>query len=261
MIDQSHLTAFGDDGFVVLRGIFDPVPLAVEVTRALDDGFGSSPRNIGRAGNEFRYLPMMSERTPVSLALIDEFPELAARLLGRRVLPVRAKGTRYFGGTEWHSDSDLDIASLGFVAYLEALDADNGALRVISGSHRPESLSPTHAAVAGLSALSGQAVSTEPGDVIVFDEHLWHSSSGGHDRRQWRIDFVADPTTVVETDAVRRYFGAIFQPGWDGGYDVDRYPSYGPDWRQRSGFWNARLAELGAYDGADQEESAVRSAR
>ena len=83
----------------------------------------------------FRYVPMMCERTPVSVGLIDRYAVIAAELLGRPVLPGRAKGTWYQSDTGWHRDSVGDIASLGVLAYLEPLDAATGALRVVPGSH------------------------------------------------------------------------------------------------------------------------------
>ncbi len=45
---------------------------------------------------------------------------------------------------------------------------------------------------------------TEPGDVIVFDEHVWHASMGGRNRRQWSATFVLDPATPAEERAVGR---------------------------------------------------------
>lgn len=252
MIDERDVAEFGRSGFIVLRSMFDAAPLRAEVEAALADGFANAVRNTGTAGNQFRYVPMMCERTPLSLGLVDALAEPAACLLGHVVVPVRAKGTRYFGGTGWHRDSDLDIASIGFAAYLEPLDETNGALRVDGGSHR----AGTMEAVDG----TGHAVATEPGDVIAFDEHLWHSSSGGAERLQWRVDYLADPPAGEEHQG-RNYFAAIFQPGWDGGYDVDRYPSYGAHWQSRPRPWTKRLGDLDAYARADAEEAAVRATR
>jgi Phytanoyl-CoA dioxygenase (PhyH) len=259
MLDDLDVTAFRSAGFVVVRAAFDAGRLAREVDEALADGYRDAPMNVGGAGNEFRYVPMMCERTPESLALIDALAGPAARLLGRAVIPVRAKGTRYFGGTQWHRDSELDVASVGFAGYLEPLGAHNGALRVRPGSHHAASdQSP-----AGMpdDLMAGEAIATEPGDLIAFDERLWHASAGGDERRQWRIDFVADPATAEEEQQIRGYFAGIFRPGWDGGYDVDRYPSYGAHWCASARPWVDRLRELGAIERADQEEAAVRAGR
>ena len=84
-----------------------------------------------------------------------------------------------------------------FVAYLEPLDGDTGALRVLPGSHRL-----TDAALGHLYSLDldvpdvpGQVLATEPGDVIVFDPLLYHASWGGKDRHQWSTMYVRDAIT------------------------------------------------------------------
>jgi len=61
--------------------------------------------------------------------------------------------------------------------------------------------------------------------MIVFDEHLFHSSFGGNVRRQWRIDFLCDPTGADAERLTKEYFQGIYPADWDGGYDADRYPS------------------------------------
>jgi hypothetical protein len=245
--------AFRADGFVVLRGAIDPAPLSEEVDRALADGLPGSFRADVAGGISGRYLPLMNERTPVSLGLLDHLAPVTARLLGRPVLPLRAKCVLYFGAADWHRDSTLDVASVGFAAYLEPLDATNGALRVRPGSHRTADSTDV--------SIDGRALPTEPGDVIVFDEHLWHASRNGRDRRQWRVDYVVDPATAAEEATVREYFAATYAPDWDGGYDVDRFPSYGPHWRSLDRPWIERLRALGAYDLAAAEEAYARSCR
>ena len=69
---------------------------------------------------------MSLSRTPVSLGLVDAFAPTTAELLGREVLPVRAKGARS-GTRGWHWDSALDVEGVGFLAYLEPLMAESGA--------------------------------------------------------------------------------------------------------------------------------------
>jgi hypothetical protein len=246
-------SAFRASGFVVLRDHIDPTPLSDEVDRTFVDGLRTDAGvNTGSAGIGFRYVPMMCERTPVSLALVDALAAPAEELLGRRVLPVRAKCTRYVGGSDWHRDSELDVASMGFVAYLEPLTAGSGALRVQPGSHTDATAVATG---------DGTALDTRPGDVIAFDEHLMHGSAGGDDRRQWRVDFVGDPETVAEAERVRSYFSLIYPVDWDGGYDIDRFPSYGAYWVRSNRPWTERLRALGVYAYATAQENAARVAR
>lgn len=246
---------FAREGFVVLRGALDPVLLAREFDQVLLDAFDDGDRvttvAVGGERVAFRYVPMMCERTPVSISLIDQYSIVAAELLGRPVLPGRAKGTWYQSDTRWHRDSVHDVASLGVVAYLEPLHAATGALRVVPGSHAaPEQKLPDGA------AQIGEVLETVPGDVIIFDEHLIHGSLGGAQRRQWRVDFVIDPNDEHEDALVATWFDqSIPDERRDPGYNADRYPSYGPYWQSLDRAWTDRLDELGAYRRARGEAS------
>jgi hypothetical protein len=244
--DLHHFHAFG---FVVLRGAFDPAPLAREIDDTLRDPDGSPlSAPLGDAAIRFRYAPMMTARTPASLALLDHLEPIAAELLGGPVLPTRAKAVRYVGDTPWHADSTLALASLGCAAYLEPLRADSGALRVLPGSH----VGPA------AEALPGHVLETEPGDVILFDEHLRHASTGGGARRQWRLDYVREPDDDASATLVRSYFAGIFAPDWEGGYDVDQHPSYGEDWLTSGRRAVPMLARLGVYELAAAHEARGR---
>jgi hypothetical protein len=238
--DVAHFQTFG---FVVLRRAFDPGPLAAEIDRVMHDGLIPSSNASGSAEIRFRYVPMMSTETPVSLSLLDELEPVARALLGGPVLPTRAKGVVYRGDTP---------------AYLEPLGAESGALRVLPGSHRPElaeRLRALGAAGAPAEALPAHIVATEPGDLVVFDEHLFHASAGGGARRQWRLDYLPDPVDAEAEEHTRSYFRSIYPPDWNGGYDVDRYPSYGLDWRESGRPSVTRLGALGVYDLAAVQEA------
>jgi len=261
---RDHLDTFG---FVVLRGYLDASAISFEFDQAMADGFSDPTHsNVGAIGNRFRYLPMMCERTPVSTTLVCEFAELASELLDSPVLPGRAKSTAYLGSANWHRDSTLAVRSIGVVCYLEPLRAETGALRVLPGSHHRDFGDALERHSSQHNTIEGVALETEPGDVIVFDERLFHASRGGSWRRQWRVDFITDGACDAgNADAadniLRGYYSGQFSPGWDAGYDVDAYPSYGCHWQTLNQRWNERLTELGAYAAAEDEEAYVRKVR
>lgn len=256
-VDVAYFQTFG---FVVLRHAFDPRSLAAEIGRVMCDGLVSASR-ASSSEIRFNYVPMMTAETPVSLSLLDRAEAVAATLLGGTVLPTRAKGVRYCGNTPWHTDTSFPIASVGFAAYLEPLGEQDGALRVLPGSHRRE-LGDAIRALGGVgmdaTSLPAHVVVTEPGDVIAFDEHLFHASFGGGARRQWRADFVRDPVGAEAESQTKSYFEGIYPHDWDGGYDVDRYPSYGRVWRDSERVSAARLGELGVYELAERQEAFAR---
>lgn len=263
--DIEHFRTFG---FVVLRAVFAPDPLRTELDAALAAGHAEP---LGTGVTRFRYGPLMGAETPHSRALLDRCAPWAAALAGRPVLPARAKGQHYLGDTAWHTDSDHPILSLGCLAYLESLQAANGALRVLPGSHQPAwgaQIAQSQAMLGSeADALPGVPLPTEPGDLIVFDEHLYHASAGGGLRRQWRADFVIDPRggpgegVASEQAAVEAWFAQIFPPNWDGGYDVDVLPSYPAQWLADHPEVAARLRHLGVLDRAARQEAYARAQR
>ena len=202
-VTAAEIDAFRTFGYLVIRDAFDAERLVAEVDHALADGLNGHRQTSAEAGIGFAYLPMMCERTPISLALLDAFEPVAAQLSGGDVLPVRAKAVRYTGNATWHRDCDLALASVGFAAYLEALDAGSGALRVLPGSHHHDygNAIATYLAAGGQpkpvepdSPFAGVTLASQLGDVIVFDEHLFHASAGGSIRHQWRVDYLLRPT-------------------------------------------------------------------
>jgi len=260
-VDEFHFRIFG---FVVLRQFFDPRSIAGEIDSVMLHGQRPSPKESRGGDFQFQYVPMMTAETPGSLSLLDHSQGIAATLLGGPVLPTRAKGVRYSGNTPWHADSDLPVTSLGIVTYFESLGEASGALRVLPGSHRQEfanSLRSFRATGKPAETLPSHIVLTDPGDVIVFDEHLYHASFGGGTRRQWRIDFIADPASVEAEEQARDYFRNLYRSDWDGGYDVDRYPTYGCDWLGSGRPAVARLSALGVYEMAAKQEAFARSRR
>lgn len=243
-VTTSDRTQLARLGFVVRRGVFDPAPLAAEVTRALREG--TSPLPEAGEPPRFRYVPMMCELTPVSLRLLDQLAVLAGDLLGDEVLPTRAKGVEYRAPTGWHADTNLNVHSIGMLAYLDPMEAGQGALEVVPGSH--EELSAHALAPTGnvFGAHRSLELATDPGDLIIMDERLLHRSTSADRRRQWRVDYLPVPRTPTQRAVVRGYFKELL--AGDDGYDRDRYPSYGAHWRTSSRPSNAVLGALGAYD-------------
>jgi hypothetical protein len=257
-VNAEHLAQFARSGFVVLRRAFDPLPLTDECRRALFEALGPDDSlhvlDQGSGTVSFQYVPVMCESTPLSLGLLDRFALDAAQLLGRAVLPGRAKATRYYGDTGWHRDSERDLGSVAFVAYLDATSANTGVFRVLPGSQRDPDR-PIPDASSGDVAHLGEIIETEPGDVIIFDEHIIHGSTGGGERRQWRVDFIVDPRGPDEEELVKSNFEQVFPNGkGDPGYDARRYPSYGSYWQSLERPWSNRLRDLGVYQRAAASE-------
>ncbi len=186
--------ALGTFGFVVLRQLFDPTPLAAEVARALADGI------LGDVLCGRRYPVSVraddDRRDACQSVIMDRAESVAVAVFGGPVIPTRAKGTRYHGesrGTpipicrsgawDFSPTSNRSVPIAGRSAWFP--------VHITRSSGRHSAESARRACVYLL--LPAHVVATEPGDMVVLDERVLHASFGGGIRRQWRVDFLGVP--------------------------------------------------------------------
>jgi Phytanoyl-CoA dioxygenase (PhyH) len=238
---------FRSFGYLVLRRFFQPTQieeLREELVRTMlgvhGDGYYERPAMSGMAGH---YTCLLGPWAPRTTEHVDSrrLVGLAERLVGGNVLPspCDTQGVLYFGHSGWHNDTGLGVRGVKFVAYLEPLEADSGALRVLPGSHRatPAALGHLHSLDIGVFEVPSQVLATQPGDVIVFDPLLWHATSGGRDRHQWTTSYLRDVISPSWQPGLRAWYE-------DGAQDIDEQPV---DWRPFDRTWVAE----GSGDVAD----------
>jgi hypothetical protein len=137
-------------------------------------------------------------------ALLDD-PAVAAafdELLGPRWLYLPGDGNYFQGDTGWHQDgTPYGHRFYKAAVYLQPVDADTGGLRVVPGSHRRELPIDVE-----LAKRPWAAVPSTPGDVVVFDHRIWHSSAGGGDnRRMFTMNLAAEPRSDAAVADVAEY--------------------------------------------------------
>ena len=136
--------------------------------------------------------------------LIDDpkIDEAITSVLGENYNYTGSDGNYYVGDTNWHSDGYLNYpkyTSVKMAFYLDAVTKSTGCLRVIPGSHNlsdkfAESLQETLPnskenkiedtwGTVG-SEVPAVALESEPGDLLMFNHRIKHSSWGGSDRRR-----------------------------------------------------------------------------
>ena len=134
----------------------------------------------------------------------DRIYEPLEQLLGPGFVWVGSDGNLYVGNTNWHPDgSNLEYMRI----------------KVVPGSHRPplhENLKPllerrdepTWAPFSVLPAeLPCFPLESRPGDVVFFNQNLWHSAFGGRSgRRMFTLNFAAQPATENDLDYLRRVY-------------------------------------------------------
>jgi hypothetical protein len=174
-----------------------------------------------------RIIPFADQSEALSGLLDDpRIDELVASVLGPDYNYMGSDGNFYVGETNWHSDLfDCREHFFKIAFYLEPLDAGNGCLRVIPGSHRTgepfanvldQQLchQPELLGIHG-SQIPYVALDTRPGDVVCFDQRIKHSSyNGGTRRRMFSLNF-SQRWTPERLPALRKYLLWFAQLGLD----------------------------------------------
>jgi hypothetical protein len=246
MLTTRQVNHFRTFGFVVMHGyLADRVGvLRAEVDAAIRDAYAATYDERVIDGISGHYLPMASRLTPVSTSLACDDPRLidaAEDLLGGPVIPECPEGVLYFFEAGWHADDGIGVRGVKFAVYFDELTADNGALRLVPGSHHPELNARLAAysrrrgpvrgeaeAAAYQASIPGYVAATSPGDVLAFDLHTWHASIGGRDRLAWTAVYQRDPETEEERGRTLRSIEDSFEQAFRG-FDRDRYPIW-RDW-------------------------------
>jgi len=134
--------------------------------------------------------------------------DLAQALLGEYVYDGSA-GNLFNSYIRWHSDHFNQPVPpemhVHFAFYLDVLDAESGAFRVMPGTNHPGPFRASiydedrHATPQNLEGRFGLAekdlpcwaIAVEPGDLVVFNDAILHSNyNGGERRRMFSLQFV-----------------------------------------------------------------------
>ena len=201
-----HQLAFMDlFGFLVFRGLLsDRID---RITEEFEQIFVERGDHHGVAHDGTQrscIFPFLDQNEYLS-SLIDDprINGILTSLLGEQYAYLGSDGNFYTGDTGWHSDADFTgrrgIPPRTFykiALYLDPVEAQTGALRVIPGSHRfgegftmdlHQMLRVSNSVeTLGISGdqVPAVALPSNPGDVVVFNQAIKHSSWGGSSRRR-----------------------------------------------------------------------------
>ena len=200
-LTQDQIDYFEAFGFLRLRGLFDDATMA-PVIQAADalwrEDFGGRPDPTATLQQD-----RFAERSPVLLSLVDDarLCDRLEQLLGERFIFCGSEGNHGVAGSpgtagsptahHWHADrpgaAELGYLRIKVMLYLVPMTRDNGALRVIPGSHRApfhQALLPFVQSHVGPDPLffgehgadiPAHVIETGPGDAVLFSQTLYHS--------------------------------------------------------------------------------------
>jgi hypothetical protein len=212
-IAQQDVIRYREDGFLLVRGMFDPEEIgllrrAAKEDKALDD------HAFGRADNEGGIVRLSLWNHPGDgiygmFARCRTMVDSAELLLGGEVYHYHSKmimkEPKVGGAWAWHQDYGywyqngvlFPLLTSAFVA-VDRATKENGCLQVLKGSHlagRIEHVLTGDQAGADLERVSELMkvldlvyVEMDPGDTIFFDSNLLHRSDQNHsDNPRWSM--------------------------------------------------------------------------
>jgi len=235
-VQSSHLTAYQEDGFVIVRGLV-PSDLARQVADQADRLLGDS--SVIDADNlrcRFKIRPgdgaqVLDAIDPVMdlLPVVREIAESSS--LNAVLTEIYGESPRLFKdklilkppgspGYPWHQDYiSWPFFPESFVTVMVALDearSDNGCLEIVRGSHKRGYLSPRDGDFhdlpeAGLTAEDRIKTPLSPGDAVIFGCYTVHGSGPNRStspRRQLYLSYNKDSDGGDQRTAHYRYFHA-----------------------------------------------------
>ena len=246
MLTSEEKARFETFGYMVFRELFsrrEVDEFSREHKEILDEDRGGRPFTGERRHGVLAF----AERKPALSRLVEDdriYGRIEA-LLGPDFMWIGSDGNLYVGDTQWHSDSRADPIEYGYTRvkvafYLDPVTRVTGCLRVIPGSHLPplhEELEPLREmhlrqrdysgkpAPEGeemdsedfdetpfgvdASALPAVPLESQPGDVVFFNQRLWHASFGGSaGRRMFTVSYGPDPVTEEQVSLVKMNYAS-----------------------------------------------------
>lgn len=232
---REDVAYFRTFGFLVRRALLSPAETRAatkEALRLFREDWGTK-----FLGDRRQQIQGFVERSRLLSDLIGDLRIIGTvrRLIGNKLIWVGSDGNRYVGNTGWHPDgSNLNLARVKAAFYLQPLRECTGALRVIPGSH----LDPLHHQLKTLLQRTNRSITpygvlaprrtrprssgygvlpedvpaytieTDPGDVVFFNQNIWHGSFGG---KTGRTMFTMVLATCPTNEEGWRYVERMYQ--------------------------------------------------
>ena len=257
MLTPAQCQYFQSFGFVVLRQVFTHKELGI-IDREFEAGLNAAYADQPFDGSE-RHGAILTGADTSFFVHLPEDPrlyEIAEQLYGEDCFTITSDANLYVGDTHWHpdhyNDVERDCYGIKFAYYLDAVDADTGALRVIPGSHRD----PLHADIQHrikdldlpIRDLPCHVCQSEPGDLVAFDVRLWHASCGGTTgRRMCTLVYYKNPLTPEEGPGMRWRAGNCVQATAPRPF-VNPHWASNPESSARRAAWLEKLRYWGFMD-------------
>lgn len=193
MIDREQLHR---DGFALLRGAI-PADWIDALRNAFDAGVKASDQWPVPRGADWRHSMLDLDPKVQAVCRLPRLLAAAGALIGERFFLAQVEGREPLpGGGQQGLHRDLSAERPGdtvnALAFFDDFGPDNGATRLIAGTHRP---APGDAQIGLEDETHARYIHGSAGDILVFDADLVHAGSlnrSGARRRSILIGYFAE---------------------------------------------------------------------
>ena len=193
---EIHRESWRRDGYALLRGAV-PEDWLDGLRATFDAGILASDQWPVPRGTTWNHALVDLDARVQAVCRLPEVLVVVGALIGERFFLSQVEGREPLGG-HGHQTLHRDLSAqrpgdtVNALIYLDDYGPDNGATRIVSGTHRPAPDSPPFDDLdeSGSVQLKGQA-----GDILVFDADLVHAGSlnpSGSRRRTLLLGYFAE---------------------------------------------------------------------
>jgi len=232
MLNKDQIAYFDTFGFVFIRNLWSKSEID-ELTRHSQEIFDEDKKNTGEEAQQIQ--PFFERNLLMNEFVTDPRVFNSVRsLLGDGFLWVGSEGnltTKSEHG--WHPDrtgteNQVNYRRLKVMFYLDQTTKEKGCLRVVPGSQNykihtdirngtdaPPDSGEDADYIYGIKGRDFPAyfVESNPGDVLFFNQCLWHSVYNGFSgRRYLALKFAAKPENSEQIESLNKYSISMFSP-------------------------------------------------
>ena len=217
MLGDVEVGKFRAFGFAVLRGVMSATELE-QLNVAYERIMAKAPtfNYFGNSGSKYIKNTHEEDIAVASLCVHPRILEVMNDIWGRPCVLTNGNDMWLnLDETPWHSDCAVGyhIPSLQLGVYLDETTAEQGSLRVIPGTHHPEFNRAMFANFGYFEEESrgrvrldpsttpgAVAIPTQPGDIVMFDNRMYHAAfkrKDGRGRRNLFLNYWPDPQDSI----------------------------------------------------------------
>ncbi|MSP14078.1 MAG: hypothetical protein EXR62_14125 [Chloroflexi bacterium] len=232
MLTPQQIAHFDAFGFIFLRQAFSPQEID-EIIRVAE-GLWQEDRQERNITIDYQTVAPFVEKSPKLMKLVedDRLYQAMEQLLGAGFIWSGSEGNVGVAGNKdahyWHSDrpgENPTYRRIKIMMYLTPVNRDNGCLRVVPASHKLplyKDLDPLNHqqsdtcmnffGVPGIE-LPYFPLESNPGDMVIFNQYLYHGVYQGTGRRRYiAMKFASRPVEEAHFASLQRYQAYVFHP-------------------------------------------------